>query len=155
MMSLASLSGGDLNSFTVTDGKTTNFTSSSSSCSCSEGDGFEKYAEIVLAFIRFVGRISSYQNTYYVLQFFYNLFPSYCPLWFYHLQLMEQLVTYSWNSCEMKDRLLMTKIDPVLEEAGQYLSNDLLWKMYTSAAQAEIRGYTHIRMLLRQRGVRE
>ena len=115
----------------------------------------DQLAELLLTFIRFFGRISSYQNTYYILQFFYDLFPSHCPFWFYHLQLVEQLVTYSWNSYTIKHRLLMTKIEPILEKASQYLTNELLWKMFTTAGQAEIRGYTHIRMLLRQRGVRE
>ena len=121
----------------------------------SSKDDNEQLAEILLTFIRFFGRISSYQNTYYILQFFYNLFPYHCPLWFYNLQLVEQLVTYSWNSHTIKHRLLMTKIDPILEKAGQFLSNELLWKIFTTAGQAEIRGYTHIRMLFRQRGVRE
>ena len=107
----------------------------------------------LLDYVRFVGKIRGWKESEYEFWRLKTVQPEYSSIWFYELQMKEQKLTHFWNGKRLKDRCLGLIILKFLKEAENYITGELLWKVFCNAAQAEIRSYTHVRTLGRQCGV--
>ena len=97
-----------------------------------------------LDYIRFIFKVTSYEIGCECLHSLTHSYPSYSPLWFYILQVNEQICTLRWSGEKDNHRIvgILTKI---LSESTVYISDDLLWKICCNAAQALLRLYTQQR----------
>lgn len=97
-----------------------------------------------LDYVRFIFKVYSYETGFECLQSLTHYYPSYSPLWFFILQVNEQICTLSWRG-EKDNHRIVDALSNILSESTIYISDDLLWKICCNAAQALLRLYTQQR----------
>ena len=104
---------------------------------------------VTLDYIRFVFKTEGYHKGMELLQQTLNQMTDQSPLWFFTFSILEQDHTVHARRDQIEVRPANKPLIDHLSLALENLANDLKWKVYYIAAQAQLRSFTHIRLWTR------
>ena len=104
---------------------------------------------VTLDYIRFVFKTEDYQKGLRMLKETLAKLTKHGPMWFFTFSVLEQNHTIYWLRGDIRNRPNNRDLAFHLQQALTCLSEDLKWKVYYIAAQAQLRSFTHMRLWTR------
>ena len=106
---------------------------------------------VTLDYIRFVFKTEDYQKGLSLLKNTLTKLTKHGPIWFFTFSVLEQDHTVYWKRGDIASRPRNRDLTYHLDQALECLPNELQWKVYYIAAQAQLRSFTHIRLWTRMK----
>ena len=106
---------------------------------------------VTLDYIRFVFKTESYAKGLQMLKDTLAKLTKLGPIWFFTFSVLEQNHTINWNRGDISSRPCNEDLAEHLQQALRCIQNELKWKVYYIAAQAQLRSFTHIRLWTRMK----
>ena len=106
---------------------------------------------VTLDYIRFVFKTEDYQKGLSLLKNTLAKLTKHGPIWFFTFSVLEQDHTVYWKRGDIGSRPRNQDLTYHLEQAQKCLPEDLQWKVFYIAAQAQLRSFTHIRLWTRMK----
>ena len=104
---------------------------------------------VTLDYIRFVFKTESYDKGLRMLKETLTKLTKLGPIWFFTFSVLEQNHTITWNRGDIRSRPCNEDLKEHLQQALRCILDELKWKVYYIAAQAQLRSFTHIRLWTR------
>ena len=104
---------------------------------------------VTLDYIRFVFKTEDYQRGLTLLKDSLSKLTKHGPIWFFTFSVLEQNHTIFWKLGDIASRPYNRDLEAHLNQALLCLADDLKWKVFYIAAQAQLRSFTHIRLRTR------
>ena len=106
---------------------------------------------VTLDYIRFIFKTEDYQKGLSLLKKTLEKLTKHSPIWFFTFSVLEQDYTVYWKCGDISARSRNQELTDHLNQALKCLPDDLRWKVYYIAAQAQLRSFTHIRLWTRMK----
>ena len=106
---------------------------------------------VTLDYIRFVFKTESYDKGLRMLKETLTKLTKLGPIWFFTFSVLEQNHTINWNRGDISSRPCNEDLREHLQQALRCILDELKWKVYYIAAQAQLRSFTHIRLWTRMK----
>ena len=106
---------------------------------------------VTLDYIRFVFKSEDYERGLALLKDSLTKLSRHGPIWFFTFSVLEQNHTVLWRLGDIPSRPYNRELEAHLKQALLCLPEDLKWKVFYIAAQAQLRSFTHIRLWTRSK----
>ncbi|KAK8827616.1 hypothetical protein WA577_007163 [Blastocystis sp. JDR] len=104
---------------------------------------------VTLDYVRFVFKTEDYEHGLALLKDSLAKLSKHGPIWFFTFSVLEQNHTARWCLGDISNRPYNRELEVHLTQALLCLPDDLKWKVFYIAAQAQLRSFTHIRLWTR------
>ena len=105
---------------------------------------------VTLDYVRFVFKTEDYEHGLALLKDSLAKLSKHGPIWFFTFSVLEQNHTVLSRLDDISNRPYNRELEVHLTQALLCLPDDLKWKVFYIAAQAQLRSFTHIRLRTRR-----